>query len=88
MIYDVRLVTSASYQGLVPFARHVLRLLPSDRPGQIVHEESLEIAPEPRERIEARDFFGNRTIWSAIETPHAKLIVHARARVELSLIHI
>jgi transglutaminase-like putative cysteine protease len=84
MIYDVRSVTSASYQGRVPFARHVLRLAPGDRPGQIIHDEIVEIEPSPLERIEGRDFFGNRTIWSAIETPHAKLVVRMRARVEVT----
>jgi transglutaminase-like putative cysteine protease len=83
MIYDVRLVTSASYQGLVPFARHVLRIAPVDRPGQIVHQEAVEIEPAPLERIDGRDFFGNRTIWSTIETAHAKLVVRMRARIEV-----
>ena len=37
MIYDIRQVTTYDYASVVAYARHVLRLMPIDRPGQRVH---------------------------------------------------
>jgi transglutaminase-like putative cysteine protease len=84
MNYDVRLVMSATYQGAVPFARQVLRLQPVDLPGQNVRFTTLRIEPEPVDIRKGVDFFGNNTIWAAIETPHSKLIVRTEARVDVT----
>lgn len=82
MIYDIRLLTASTYETSVPFARHVLRFTPRDRPGQRVLAHTLRIDPAPSDIREGHDFFGNETRWIAIETQHQKLVVHAEARVE------
>lgn len=82
MIYDIRLVTASVYETAVPFARHVLRFVPRDRPGQRVLSHDLKIDPKPSDVRDGRDFFGNVTRWVTIETQHQKLLVHADARVE------
>ena len=63
MIYDIRQTTTCSYASPVAHARHVLRLTPIDRTGQHVHVAALQIVPEPSQRREGQDFFGNRITW-------------------------
>lgn len=82
MIYDIRLVTASTYESAVPFARHVLRIVPRDRPGQRVISHDLQTNPPPAEMRQGVDFFGNETRWITIDTQHQKLVVHAHARVE------
>ena len=81
MIYDVRQTTTCAYASPVAHARHVLRLTPIPRPGQRVHVAALQIMPEPINRREGQDFFGNRLTWIEIEEPHRTLTVKLAARV-------
>jgi transglutaminase-like putative cysteine protease len=81
VIYDVRQTTTCAYASPVAHARHVLRLTPIPRPGQRVHVAALQIIPEPINRREGRDFFGNRLTWVEIEEPHRTLTVKLAARV-------
>ena len=62
-------------------ARHVLRLTPVSRDGERVHVAALQIVPEPVQRREGQDFFGNRLTWIEIEEPHERLTVKLAARV-------
>lgn len=84
MIYDVRQITTYAYGSGVPFARHLARLTPVDRPGQRVLAVDLAIEPEPAERQEAEDFFGNRVTSIALDRPHHRLEVTLTARVAVS----
>ena len=81
MIYDVRQTTTCVYASPVAHARHVLRLMPINRPGQRVHVAALQIGPEPAHRREGKDFFGNRLTWIDVEEPHRTLTVKLTARV-------
>jgi transglutaminase-like putative cysteine protease len=81
MIYDIRQTTVCTYASPVAHARHVLRLTPIDRSGQHVHVASLQIVPEPSQRREGRDFFGNRITWITLGDRHDKLTVKMSARV-------
>ena len=83
MIYDVRQTTTCGYASPVAHAHHVLRLTPVHRDGQRVHLASLQIVPEPRQRREGRDFFGNRLTWIEIEEPHQTLTVKLSARIAI-----
>jgi transglutaminase-like putative cysteine protease len=83
VIYDVRQTTTCAYASPVAHARHVLRLTPIPRPGQRVHVAALQIIPEPINRREGRDFFGNRLTWVEIEEPHRTLTVKLAARVSV-----
>ena len=82
MIYSIRLVTASDYESAVPFARHVLRCMPVDRPGLRVLEASLQIKPEPSSMSVETDFFGNDQRIVTIETQHQKMLVHAILGVE------
>ena len=81
MIYDVRQTTTCSYAAPVAHARHVLRLTPVSRSGERVHIAALQIFPEPTQRREGQDFFGNRLTWIEVEEPHDTLTVKLSARV-------
>lgn len=83
MIYDVRQVTTYSYASAVPYSRHVARLTPTDRTRQRVIAANLEMTPEPAERSETRDFFGNRITLFSLDQPHASLVVELTARIEV-----
>jgi transglutaminase-like putative cysteine protease len=83
MIYDIRQTTTCTYASPVANARHVLRLTPIGRPRQNVHVASLQIAPEPAQRREEHDFFGNHITWIAFEQPHDKLVIKVSARVAI-----
>lgn len=84
MIYDLRLVTIATYEHDVPYARHVLRLSPTPRPGQRVLSLSLEVEPASAELQYGRDFFGNETVSVACFESHRRLVARASARVEVT----
>ena len=50
MIYDIRHVTSYSYESAVSFARCSLRLEPRNGDGQTLISHSVDIRPRPAER--------------------------------------
>jgi transglutaminase-like putative cysteine protease len=81
MIYDIRQTTVCTYASPVAHARHVLRLTPIARAGQQVQVASLQIVPEPSQRSEGKDFFGNRITWIALAERHDRLTVKVSARV-------
>ncbi|MBV8427710.1 MAG: transglutaminase family protein [Hyphomicrobiales bacterium] len=83
MIYDVRHITTYSYDAPVAFARCALRLLPRDDQHQRVLSTRLEMKPLPISRNEREDFFGNRVVDVSLETAHRQLRVEARSRVEV-----
>lgn len=83
MIYDIRHVTLYEYGSTVTFSHCALRLLPHDEPGQKVLATALSIDPIPRDMIERPCFFGNRVTSLTIATPHRRLIVEARATVDI-----
>ena len=84
MIYDIRHVTSYSYETQVSFARCSLRLEPKSGDGQQLVSHAVEIRPRPVDRTIRRDFFGTHTESIVIETPHRNLRIDSRSRVSVS----
>lgn len=84
MIYDIRHVTSYSYESPVSFARCTLRLRPMNGDGQQLISHAVDIRPRPAERAGRRDFFGTVTESIIIETPHRHLRIDSRSRVSLA----
>jgi transglutaminase-like putative cysteine protease len=83
VLYDIKVRTSYEYESPVGGARHILRLMPANLPGeQCVVSASLEISPEPRERSVFEDFFGNEAIEALISAPHTRFESMLIARVE------
>ncbi len=84
MIYDIRHVTTYSYESPVSFARCSLRLEPRTGDGQQLVSHSVDIRPRPAERTVRRDFFGTHTESVLIETAHRSLRIDSRSRVSVS----
>ena len=84
MIYDIRHVTTYSYESPVSFARCTLRLEPKSGAGQQLVSHSVDIRPRPADRTVRRDFFGIHTESILIETPHRHLRIDSKSRVEVS----
>ncbi len=84
MIYDIRHVTTYSYESPVSFARCSLRLEPRSGDGQQLISHTVEIRPKPAERTIRRDFFGTHTESVLIETAHRTLRIDSRSRVSVA----
>ncbi len=84
MIYDIRHVTTYSYENPVSFARCSLRLEPMNSDGQQLVSHTVDIRPRPADRTTRRDFFGTFTESILIETPHRNLRIDSRSRVSVS----
>jgi transglutaminase-like putative cysteine protease len=84
VIYDIRHVTTYSYESLVSFARCSLRLEPRSGDGQQLVSHSVDIRPRPADRTVRHDFFGTHTESVSIETPHRHLRIDSRSRVSVS----
>jgi len=84
VIYDIRHVTTYSYESPVSFARCSLRLEPRSGDGQQLVSHAVEIRPRPAERTIRRDFFGTHTESVLIETAHRNLRIDSRSRVTVS----
>jgi transglutaminase-like putative cysteine protease len=84
VIYDIRHVTTYSYESPVSFARCSLRLEPKSGDGQQLLSHSVDIRPRPLERTVRHDFFGTHTESILIETPHRHLRIDSRSRVSVS----
>ncbi len=84
MIYDIRHVTTYSYENPVSFARCSLRLEPRSGDGQQLVSHTVDIRPRPADRTVRHDFFGTHTESILIETPHRHLRIDSRSRVLVS----
>ena len=84
MIYDIRHVTTYSYEHPVSFARCSLRLEPRSGDGQELLSHSVEIRPRPADRTARYDFFGTHTESVLIETAHRHLRIDSRSRVKVA----
>lgn len=73
--YEVRHVTTYTYQTPVTasFGRACLR--PRDTPHQDIVSHHIEVSPTPDVLDEGEDFFGNFSHYLEIMTPHTELVV-------------
>ena len=93
MRYEIRLTIDYHYQTASDHVRNLLRLLPSDGPGQRVDARLLTITPPPDERHDRVDFFGNATTDISWHQPvdtitfdlHAQAERFAAAPVDVSV---
>lgn len=83
MIYDLLHVTRYDYSAPVAESRCLLRLIPVDRPGQVVQKAQLLFEPEPSQRAERIDVFGNHVVEVEFDRPHKALVIKASARASI-----
>ena len=83
MRYSIRLSIGYDFGAPSDHVRNLLRLLPSDRPGQqVVLTRQLLIEPAPGERHEATDFFGNTMTAIAFHHPVDRVRLTLAAQVD------
>lgn len=83
MIYDVRHRTELDYEQTVSVAHHVLHLMPRNFSHQHRIAFVLHVDPEPSQQSTKEDYFGNGVQYVALDTPHERLTVESRSRVEV-----
>lgn len=82
--YSVRHETLYRYRGEVAHSHQQLHLTPRNSERQHCLWHRIDITPEPSERSEHLDAFGNRVTRLELERPHDRLEVAAEMRVQLA----
>ena len=83
MKYRIRQTTIYTYGETVPYARHLLRMIPAERRLQKVPMAELTIDPTPDERSIGIDFFGNKVVHVSIGRPHRRLVIESTSEVSM-----
>ena len=82
-IYDIATSIRYDYDPPATAGRNILRLLPAHLPGrQRLILSQVSASPNPAERSERNDFFGNRLVEMSFRNPAASTEFTLRARVE------
>ena len=81
----VRHTTRFVYEAPVTHGLSEARVLPRTTPHQSVLAAALAVDPEPDDRAEHTDFFGNRVVHLAVARPHSVLAVTATAEVDVAV---
>jgi len=82
MIYDISHKTTYAYASEVMHSQHLAHLSPRALSCQTIYSHTLEVTPQPTERFESTDAFGNPYAILDITEPHSELILHAHSRIE------
>ncbi|MBZ4022977.1 transglutaminase [Rhodobacter sp. TJ_12] len=83
MRYDIRLSIDYNYAAPSDHLRNLVRLLPAELPGrQRVWTRRLSVSPQPQERRDTPDFFGNWMTSLAWHIPVAEAQFELSARVD------
>ncbi|MEZ5870249.1 MAG: transglutaminase family protein [Nitratireductor sp.] len=83
MLYDIKLAIDYEFETPANAGRHLLRMLPRNIDGvQRVLISNVDSQPEPAERLDSLDFFGNQTVSLRLGEPTETESFHMRARVE------
>lgn len=83
MRYRIKLSICYDYQFPSDHARNLLHLLPISVQGeQAVRLANLIILPEPQERWDQMDFFGNRATWISHHDPVGEIEFSVTAEIE------
>ena len=82
MKYKLIHKTEYKYAEAVNNYHSLLCLTPRTLANQICEDFTIDITPEPAQVIQRIDFYGNRTHYFSLHSPHNKLTVLATATVE------
>lgn len=83
MSYTVTHSTTYRYSMDVSVSHHIVRQAPRAMPSQKVLAVQLDVSPSPAILSERTDYYGNRTAYFTVESPHRQLVVTTRSTVEL-----
>jgi transglutaminase-like putative cysteine protease len=81
--YRVIHETRYTYSSTVTSSRQLAHLQPRSTPWQEVHRHRITVAPEPVERSDGEDYFGNAVLRFAVYEPHEELLVRAESEVSV-----
>lgn len=81
--YQVLHDTHYRYSAPVSLAQQLAHLWPRDCPWQRCHTRQLQVSPQPCQRRDGLDVFGNPLTRLVFERPHQQLTVAAKLRVEV-----
>ena len=81
--YQILHDTHYRYAAPVSLAQQLAHLWPRACPWQRSYEQQLLVSPQPCQRQDALDVFGNPLTRLVFERPHAELKVSARLKVEV-----
>jgi transglutaminase-like putative cysteine protease len=81
--YQILHDTHYRYSAPVSLAQQLAHLWPRDCAWQRCHERQLRVNPQPCQRRDGLDVFGNPLTRLVFERPHAALTVAARLRIEV-----
>jgi len=82
MLYEILLHTKCTYARAAA-GRQLLRLMPADGPtGQRLIAGAIDVKPQPAERTDSYDFFGNRTTEVCFSGHNEEVEFTVRARVD------
>lgn len=76
--------TRYDYVPPVETAQHLAHLKPRETASQKLLSHALSITPEPAQRSESADVYGNTRAFFALESTHEHLVVKAQSVVETS----
>ena len=82
MRYRIIHSTELEYESNVGLCYNEARLFPRELPWQKVLSSELKVEPHPASYSERRDYFGNRTAFFIIQTPHEQQEVTVTSVVE------
>ncbi len=82
--YEILHETRFAYEQPVLVSRQLTHLAPRKLPHQLCESHSVAVDPEPTERVERDDYFGNHVVQFTALSPHRELVVSARSRVAVS----
>lgn len=81
--FRTRHVTTYRYDGGATLCTNLAHLRPRDTPTQRVHAAEVIVDPEPDDRSDTLDGFGNHRTFFTVERPHDLLTIEARAEIEV-----
>jgi len=82
--YDLVHRTTYTYANSVTDSYGRTTMTPRDGPGQACLSTQIEIDPTPADTAAHVDYFGNRTTYFGVTTPHTRLVVTARSTIEVT----
>ncbi|MDA0224833.1 MAG: transglutaminase family protein, partial [Proteobacteria bacterium] len=84
MQYNILHETHYTYPEPVVVSHQLLHVAPRPLPWQITHFHQTTIEPEPGERSERLDYFGNTLVQVALVALHESLLVRAQSSVSVA----
>ena len=84
MLLHVTHETRYAYSPPVETAQHLAHLKPRTTPAQRLVSHALKVSPEPAQRSESPDVYGNARAFFALDSTHDELVVTAESVVETS----